>query len=169
VTICTLVLTLCTLVHSLVAPPTAAIYHASSPSHDVKMMVRPSSRREALQGSAAAVLLGNLPLAAIAEEEFELVINQASLLSGLADSPVRSVIITGASSGVGLAGAKLLTAAGHRVTLACRTQAKRTRQPRHVTSSRRAHPPTGRRASRTSTHSVEPEAPPVVPSAICRL
>jgi len=124
VTICTLVLTLCTLVHSLVAPPTAAIYHASSPSHDVKMMVRPSSRREALQGSAAAVLLGNLPLAAIAEEEFELVINQASLLSGLADSPVRSVIITGASSGVGLAGAKLLTAAGHRVTLACRTQAK---------------------------------------------
>ena len=36
----------------------------------------------------------------------------------------RIALITGANSGVGLAGAKLLTAAGHKVTLACRTQAK---------------------------------------------
>ena len=54
----------------------------------------------------------------------ELVISQAELLAGLASAPVRRVVVTGASSGVGLAGAKLLTAAGHQVTLACRTQAK---------------------------------------------
>jgi protochlorophyllide reductase len=60
----------------------------------------------------------------VAEEEYELVVQQAALLSGLARAPARNIIVTGASSGVGLAGAKILTAAGHSVTLACRTQAK---------------------------------------------
>jgi len=56
--------------------------------------------------------------------DFEVVIQQQTLLAGLSSAPVRTVIITGANSGVGLAGAKLLTAAGHRVILACRTKAK---------------------------------------------
>jgi len=59
-----------------------------------------------------------------ADDEFEVVINQKSLLAGLSSAPVRTVIITGANSGVGLAGAKLLTASGHKVILACRTKAK---------------------------------------------
>ena len=90
------------------------------------MTVREPTRREALQviGGAAGMLGTSWPQAVLAEEEFELVIPQAALLNGLASAPVRSIIVTGATSGVGLAGAKLLTAAGHRVTLACRTQAK---------------------------------------------
>lgn len=87
------------------------------------------SRRELLQGAAAAGLLGR---GAPAFAEYgsdvagglELIVPQAELLANLASVPARSVIITGANSGVGLAAAKLLTAAGHRVTLACRTQAK---------------------------------------------
>ena len=49
---------------------------------------------------------------------------QASLVAALATAPARTVVITGANSGVGLAGSKLLVAAGHRVILACRNQAK---------------------------------------------
>jgi protochlorophyllide reductase len=88
------------------------------------------SRRELLQGAAAAGLLGRGAPPAFAEYGsdvvggLELVVPQAELLANLASVPARSVIITGANSGVGLAAAKLLTAAGHRVTLACRTQAK---------------------------------------------
>lgn len=48
----------------------------------------------------------------------------ATLLASLATAPARNVVVTGANSGVGLAGAKILTASGHRVTLACRTLAK---------------------------------------------
>lgn len=89
----------------------------------------PSTRRQHLQTSAAALAVLP-PLAAHADKcetdgaACELVIPQQELLGGLASAPVRHVIVTGASSGVGLAGAKLLTAAGHQVTLACRTQAK---------------------------------------------
>ena len=45
-------------------------------------------------------------------------------MAKLASAPVRNIVITGANTGVGFAGAKILTAAGHHVTLACRTQAK---------------------------------------------
>lgn len=82
-------------------------------------------RRQALAGvgfAAAAPVLK--PRSTSADEAYEIVIPQKTLLAGLATAPVRHVIVTGANSGVGLAGAKLLTAAGHRVTLACRTQAK---------------------------------------------
>jgi len=71
-----------------------------------------------------------VPLAANADKcetdgsACELTIPQATLLGGLSSAPVRRLIVTGANSGVGLAGAKLLTAAGHDVTLACRTKAK---------------------------------------------
>merc|ERR1712087_181184 len=49
---------------------------------------------------------------------------QEVLTSSLASVPARDIIITGSNSGVGLAGAKLLTAAGHHVVCACRTKAK---------------------------------------------
>mmetsp|Transcript_46171 Transcript_46171/g.53947 ORF Transcript_46171/g.53947 Transcript_46171/m.53947 type:complete len:401 (+) Transcript_46171:48-1250(+) len=77
--------------------------------------------------SASSLLTPLLPVARAASdapESYEKIIPQETLLSGLTTSPVRNIIITGANSGVGLAGAKLLTASGHRVILACRTQAK---------------------------------------------
>ena len=55
---------------------------------------------------------------------FERVIPQSDFLAQIATGPVRTIVVTGANSGVGLAGAKFLVAAGHRVILACRTQAK---------------------------------------------
>jgi protochlorophyllide reductase len=64
------------------------------------------------------------PALAFDETEISLIVPAATLIAGLAAAPARDVVITGANSGVGLAGAKLLTAAGHRVLLACRTQAK---------------------------------------------
>ena len=85
------------------------------------------TRRELLQLTASGLLSTELvPLAALADDNdvFEVVIPQPALLANLASAPVRNIVVTGANSGVGLAGAKLLVAAGHRVTLACRTQAK---------------------------------------------
>ncbi len=84
-------------------------------------------RRDALAIGAGALLTPRLPLPAFAKDDdvaIERTIKQAALLSALATAPARDVVITGANSGVGFAGAKLLTAAGHRVVLACRTQAK---------------------------------------------
>eukprot|EP00962_Isochrysis_galbana_P058516 scaffold31661_cov67-Isochrysis_galbana.AAC.1 len=86
-------------------------------------------RRAAIgQLGAAGLCLGS-PLAlppalALDQSEISSVVPMATLVAGLASAPARDVVITGANSGVGLAGAKLLTAAGHRVVLACRTQAK---------------------------------------------
>ena len=89
----------------------------------------PSRRRvfqEAAAAAAAALSLA-VPRPALAASDgvvVEATIPQAKLLGGLAAASPRDVIITGANSGVGLEGAKLLVAAGHRVVLACRTQAK---------------------------------------------
>ena len=82
-------------------------------------------RRQVLVGAGAGtgLLLPPLP-AALADEAIERVIPVATLLASLATAPARDIVITGSNSGVGLAGAKLLVAAGHRVTLACRTQEK---------------------------------------------
>ena len=89
------------------------------------------SRRQAVKlapaAAAAAAAATNLPggpaIAADASD-IELVVPMATLTAKLATAAPRDIIITGANSGVGLAGAKILTAAGHRVTCACRTQAK---------------------------------------------
>ena len=86
------------------------------------------SRRRLLEQQVSLTglaTLSSLPLPAIAvEDDIERVISQSTLTAALTSAVPRDIVITGANSGVGLAGAKLLTAAGHRVTLACRTQAK---------------------------------------------
>ena len=73
-------------------------------------------------GGLALASSGRPALAAEAAVDVKYVLPLAELLADLASSPPRDVVITGANSGVGLAGAKLLTAAGHRVLCACRTQ-----------------------------------------------
>eukprot|EP00316_Scyphosphaera_apsteinii_P012273 CAMPEP_0119324634 /NCGR_PEP_ID=MMETSP1333-20130426/63785_1 /TAXON_ID=418940 /ORGANISM="Scyphosphaera apsteinii, Strain RCC1455" /LENGTH=406 /DNA_ID=CAMNT_0007332399 /DNA_START=32 /DNA_END=1249 /DNA_ORIENTATION=+ len=87
------------------------------------------TRRQALDTAQQLGMAGLLTIQqsvdAVGENgPFELTIQQSELLANLASAPVRNIIVTGSSSGVGLAGAKLLTAAGHKVILACRTQAK---------------------------------------------
>jgi len=84
------------------------------------LQARPA-RREALV--AAGVAAAPLPVVAV-EYAVEKVIPQSRLAANLAGAPLRTVVITGANSGVGLAGAKFLTAAGHRVICACRSQQK---------------------------------------------
>lgn len=82
-------------------------------------------RRRAILG--ASTLAGTVvapPTFADDLVPIEKTIAQATLTAALATAPVRDIVITGSNSGVGLAGAKLLTAAGHRVVCACRTQAK---------------------------------------------
>lgn len=97
----------------------------------VTVMLQPTpprslGRRQLLQQQVAAAGVVALPLSPAAAEDtvFERTIPQATLLRNLATAKPRDVVVTGANSGVGLAGAKLLTAAGHRVVCACRTQAK---------------------------------------------
>ena len=82
-------------------------------------------RREAL-GLALVQALGlAAPSVARAEGELGRVIPAGDLLAAAAAAPTkRKIVITGANSGVGLEGAKLLAAAGHEVTCACRTLAK---------------------------------------------
>ena len=85
------------------------------------------NRRQAVQiapAAAAATLLPGTPAKAADTADIEFTVPMKTLTAQLATSAPRDIIITGANSGVGLAGAKILTAAGHRVVLACRTQAK---------------------------------------------
>ena len=95
----------------------------------LSLSTTPSSRahrRQVLLGGAAATALPGVAVAQNLEPnyDFERVIPVATLTAQLATAPPRDIVITGANSGVGLAGAKILTAAGHRVICACRTQAK---------------------------------------------
>ena len=111
----------------LIAPPRAAPRRAAAARVMDSVMHASPTRRELLQLTASGLLSAELlPLPALADDNdvFEVVVPQPALLANLASAPVRNIVVTGASSGVGLAGAKLLVAAGHRVTLACRTQAK---------------------------------------------
>ena len=83
-------------------------------------------RREALAlGLAQALGVALAPDAAGAAGELGRVVPAADLLAAAAAAPAkRKVVVTGANSGVGLEGAKLLAAAGHDVVCACRTAAK---------------------------------------------
>lgn len=86
-------------------------------------------RRSTLTAIGVAVLapispLAPLPAALADDVVLETVVTLKELTGGLAAAPLRDIVITGANSGVGLEGAKLLVAAGHRVVCACRTQAK---------------------------------------------
>jgi len=116
---------------ALAAPNSGALkLNSYEASHKTSSQL---SRRDIFTGVTAAAgaatpfltpLTPAVRAAAKPEVSYELTIPQPELLAGIAAAPVRSIIVTGANSGVGLAGAKLLTAAGHRVTLACRTQEK---------------------------------------------
>ena len=104
---------------------------ASLPAEDVQGGSGFPSRRRVFLDTAAALAAAislAAPPAALAAGDAAVVVEatipQAKLLGGLASASSRDVIITGANSGVGLEGGKLLVAAGHRVVLACRTQAK---------------------------------------------
>lgn len=89
-----------------------------------------SPRLDRRKAIASGLVLGSMLLPnpavppALAADEFESVVPQATLTAALASAAPRDIVITGCNSGVGLAGAKLLVAAGHRVVCACRTQAK---------------------------------------------
>ena len=77
------------------------------------------TRRRLFEGSCAvtaAAVLSTPVTSAVAKETVDVksTIPLESLRLGLASVPQRDIVITGANSGVGLAGAKLLTAAGHR-------------------------------------------------------
>ena len=86
------------------------------------------TRRQAILLPAAAAAAASSFDRAIAADDItasiEKIVPMATLTAQLSAAAPRNIIITGANSGVGFAGAKILTAAGHRVTLACRTQAK---------------------------------------------
>mmetsp|Transcript_37691 Transcript_37691/g.88166 ORF Transcript_37691/g.88166 Transcript_37691/m.88166 type:complete len:391 (-) Transcript_37691:207-1379(-) len=79
-------------------------------------------RRRLMTSIAAAGLTPRLPT--LAADNLERIIPQEVLTGALTAAAPREIIITGSNSGVGLAGARLLTAAGHHVLCACRTKAK---------------------------------------------
>lgn len=83
-------------------------------------------RRTALISVAALAsqLFPGIEPALAATDDIEYTVSMERLTKALASAPVREVVITGCNSGVGLAGAKILTAAGHHVVCACRTKAK---------------------------------------------
>ena len=95
----------------IIAPPRAAPRRAEAAQRvrDSVMHASPT-RRELLQLTASGMLSAELlPLPALADDNdvFEVVVPQPALLANLASAPVRNIVVTGASSGVGLAGAKL--------------------------------------------------------------
>ena len=111
----------CRISFSLTSSSTSASSTAdqSAPSAS---MPRPRSSRPAVVAPAESVTLSTSAYNAGSTIEDLAAVDR--LGAKLASAPVRNIIITGANSGVGFAGAKILTAAGHHVTLACRTQAK---------------------------------------------
>jgi len=82
------------------------------PGAAIRLVGTGVGRRNAIkQFGAAGLGLGltgqQLPAAvAFADSEIESVVPMSTLLAGLAAAPARNIIITGANSGVGLAGAK---------------------------------------------------------------
>ncbi|KAL3897770.1 MAG: hypothetical protein SGPRY_012977 [Prymnesium sp.] len=87
----------------------------------------PIDRRQAISLASSSLLVSShTPFPALATDSpsIEKTIPAAQLTAALATCPPRQIVITGSNSGVGLAGAKLLTAAGHQVVCACRTLAK---------------------------------------------
>ena len=110
--------------HSVAAVLCAAAVHALAPSGHRTPPTRPVEaelgRRDLLLTLGAA---GLLPLRAYAGPEGT-VVPQAELFETAAKVAKKRIIVTGANSGVGLEGVKILAKAGHDVVCACRNQAR---------------------------------------------
>ena len=85
--------------------------------------VSATSRDDVGRREALALALTLLPITAAAQSPLDRVVGEAELRSFATAQPL-DIVITGANSGVGLEGAKLLSGAGHRVVCACRTLEK---------------------------------------------
>lgn len=114
----------------LVAALLAATAHALAPNHNRAtpplLAETPPAASAALGRRELLLTLGaaGLPLRAGAAGPEGTVVPQAELFDTAAKVARKRIVVTGANSGVGLEGAKILAQAGHDVVCACRTQAK---------------------------------------------
>ena len=105
---------------SAVATALAPNGHRTPPARPVEASAE-LGRRDLLLALGAA---GLLPLRAFAASPEGTVVPQAELFETAAKVAKKRIIVTGANSGVGLEGAKILAKAGHDVLCACRNQAR---------------------------------------------
>ncbi|KAJ8603794.1 hypothetical protein CTAYLR_000200 [Chrysophaeum taylorii] len=101
----------------VVVPSRAFVVGSGAAPRLAAIEAHDASRRELIAEVAALAGLW-VPGSALAADGR--VVSESELL-GFSRQPARKVVITGANSGVGLAGAKLLSSAGHEVVCACRT------------------------------------------------
>lgn len=103
------------------SPPRRVALRLAKEGDDV---ISERSRRDALVDLAAGLVVGSSPASALEQESRVVSASELLAFSRPPAASARRIVVTGANSGVGFEGAKLLTAAGHSVVCACRTLAK---------------------------------------------